>query len=70
MQNYVENIEKSFFWLNLIKKTQNVQFKLNVGTKTNLNRWNSVMMFTFSVFEHKHLSWVNLVKKCKIVCSK
>ena len=27
-------------------------------------------MFAFSVFEHKYLSWVNLVQKLKIVCSK
>ena len=28
------------------------------------------MMFTFSVFDHRYLSWANLVRKFKIVCSK
>ena len=52
------------------QKNQNCQFKLKFGTKTNLNMRNSMMMFTFSVFEHKYLFWVNLVQKFKIVCSK
>ena len=52
------------------QKNQNCQFKLKFGTKTNLNMRNSMMMFTFSVFEHKYLSWVNLVQKFKIVSSK
>ena len=43
------------------KKNQNCQFKLKLGTKTNLNMRNSLMMFTFSVFGHKCLSWANLV---------
>ena len=43
------------------QKNQNCQFKLKFGTKTNLNLQNSMMMFTFSVFEDKHLSWVNFV---------
>ena len=52
------------------QKNQNCQFKLKFGTKTNLNKRNSMMMFTFSVFDHKYLSWANLVQKFKIVCSK
>ena len=32
--------------------------------------WNSIMMLTFSVFNHKYLSWTNLVQKFKIVSSK
>ena len=52
------------------QKNQNCQFKQRFGTKTNLNMQNSIMMFTFSVFEHKYLLWVNLVQKFKIVSSK
>ena len=52
------------------QKHQNCQFKLKFGTKTNLNMRNSMMMFRFSVFDHKHLSWANLVQKFKIACSK
>ena len=55
---------------NLVKKYQNCKFKLKFSTKTNLNLWNSTMMFTFSVFDHKHPFWANLVHKFKIVCSK
>ena len=51
-------------------KNQNCQFKLKFGTKTNLNMQNSMMIFTFSAFDHKYLSWANLVQKFKIVCSK
>ena len=49
------------------QKNQNCQFKLKFGTKTNLNKRNSMMMFNFSVFDHKYLSWANLVQKFKIV---
>ena len=48
---------------------KNRQFKLKFNTNTNLNVRNSMMMFTFSVFELKYLSWVNLVQKFKIVQS-
>ena len=51
-------------------KNQNCQFKLKFGNKTNSNMQNSMMMFTFSVFNHNYPSWVNLVQKFKIVCSK
>ena len=37
------------------QKNQNCQFKLKFGTKTNLNKGNSRMMFNFSVFDHKYL---------------
>ena len=52
------------------QKNQNCQFKLKFGTKTNLNMQNSMMIFTFSAFDHKYLSWANLVQKLKIACSK
>ena len=42
-------------------KIQNYQFKRNFGIKTNLNMRNSVMMFTFSVFDRKY-RWANLVQ--------
>ena len=51
-------------------KNENCQFKLKFGTKTNLNKQNSMMMFTFSVFDQPYLSWANSVQKFKIVCSK
>ena len=53
------------FWINLIKKNQNCQFKLKFGEYAEFND-----DVTFSVFEHKYLSWVNLVQKFKIICSK
>ena len=37
---------------------------------TNLKMQNSMMMSTFSVFEHKYPSWVNLVQEFKITSSK
>ena len=78
MQNYVENMWYSLFLLQTEKpfsgksgqKNKIFQFKLKFGNKINLNKWNSRMMFTFSVFDHRYLSWANLVRKFKIVCSK
>ena len=52
------------------QKNQNCQFKLKFGSKTNLNMWNSLIMFTFSVFVHKYISWANLVQKFKKKFSK
>ena len=60
---------KKLFWGKSSQKNQNCQFKLNFDTKTNLNTWNSMMMFTFSVFDHKYLSWANLGQKFEIVRS-
>ena len=75
MQNYVENMWCPLFLFQTRKtpsgqKNQNCQFKLKFDTKTNLNNQNSMMKFTFSVFEYKYLPWANLVQKFKIVCSK
>ena len=47
------------------QKNQNIWYK-----ESNLNMRNSMMMFTFPLFDHKYLSWANLVQKFKIVCSK
>ena len=62
--------QKIPFWENMVKKYPNCRFKLKFGTKTNLNKPNSMMMFNFSVFDHRYLSWANLIEKFKIVCSK
>ena len=51
-------------------KNQICQFELKLGIKTNFNKQNSMMMFTFCVIEHKYPSWANLVQKFKLVCSK
>ena len=40
------------------QKNQNCQFKLKFGTKTNLNKRNSMMMFNFSVFDHIFLGQI------------
>ena len=60
--------EKRFFGKSS-QKNENCQFKPKFGTETNLNMRN-LMMLTFPVFEYKYLSWVSLVQKFKIVCSK
>ena len=41
------------------KENQNCQFKLEFGTKINFNKHNSLMMFTFPVFDRIYLSWAN-----------
>ena len=61
---------KNSFWVNLVKTNQNCQFQLKFGTKTNLNKQNSMTVFNFSVFDHKYVSWENLLQKFKIVSSK
>ena len=43
-------------------------FKLNIGTSTNSNVLNPVVMFTFSVLGRKNLFWAKLVQKSKITC--
>ena len=48
-------------------KTQNYQFKLKFGTYTNSTMQNSMMLFTFFVFEQKYSFSANLVQKVKII---
>ena len=48
-------------------KNQNYQFKLKFGTYTNSNMQNSMVIFTFSVFDRKYSFWANLVQKVKII---
>ena len=51
------------------QKNSNCLFKQKFGTKTNLNMRNSMMTFTFSVFDYEYLLWANLVQRFKTVCS-
>ena len=62
--------QKNPFWVNLVKKNKNRQFKLKFVTKTNLNKQISIVMFNFSAFDHRYLSRAILVQTFKIVCSK
>ena len=61
--------ENNPFGANLVQKNQNCQFKLKFGTKTTSIMHNSMMMFTFSVFDWKYSFWAYLLPKFKIVCS-
>ena len=47
------------FWANF---PQNMKFR----TKTNSNMQNSMVMFTFSVFEPTYPFWANLLHKIKV----
>ena len=58
--------QKNTFWVNLVKKNQNCQFKRKFATATNLNLRNSMMMFTFSVFDRKYLLGQIRSKKSKL----
>ena len=48
-------------------KKQNYQFKVIFGTETNSDMQNSIVLFTFFVFNLKYPFWQNLVEKDKIV---
>ena len=75
MQNYVENCGVHFFCFRTEKtllgksaqKNQNCQFKVKFCSNANVNMQNSMVMFLVSAFEHKYLSWANLVQKFTIV---
>ena len=43
-------------------KYQNCQLAVKLDTWTNSNMLNSMMLFTFFVFDRKHPSWTNLVQ--------
>ena len=47
-------------------KNEDWRFKLKFGTQNNSNMQNSIMVFTFSVFERKHPFWLCLVQKIEI----
>ena len=48
-------------------KGQNYQFKLKFDAFTNSNMQNSMVVFTFLVFDQKCPFWVNLVQKVRII---
>ena len=48
-------------------KNQNYQLKLKFGTCTNSDIQNSMVIFTFSVFDRESTFWANLVQKIKII---
>ena len=48
-------------------ENQNCQFKLKIGTKTNLDMQNPVLLFTFSVFDWKDPFQANLIQKIETV---
>ena len=48
-------------------KNQNYQFKLKFGNSTNSNMQNSIMVFTFSIFDLNNLFWANVIQKIKMV---
>ena len=48
-------------------KNQNCQFKLKYNTQTNSDIQNSMVTFSFSIFDWEYLFWTNLVQKVKIV---
>ena len=54
------------FWANLVHKIK-IVVKLKFGTQTNSHMQDSMVMFTFSVFDQKYPFWVILVQKNKIV---
>ena len=49
-------------------KFQNCQFTLKFGSATNSNQLNSIIKFTFLVYNWKYLFWANLVQKNKSNC--
>ena len=48
------------------RKNSNCQFKLKIGTNTNLDMKNSVVMFIFCVFQRKYSFLGNLLQKSKL----
>ena len=58
---------ETLFWGKFSPKSQNYQLKLKFVTYTNSNMQNSMMLFTFFVFEWKYPFWANLVQKIKII---
>ena len=74
MQNSIVILTFSFFLPEIFflgksgPKNHNCQFKLKFSAKTNSSIQNSMVMFTFFVFDRKYVFWgVNLVQIFKIV---
>ena len=43
-------------------KDEDCQFKLKFSTQNNSNKQNSLMVFTFSIFEWKYPIWASVVQ--------
>ena len=56
-----------FFLGKFSPKSQNYQSKLKFVKETNSNMQNSMMLFSFLIFERKYPFWRNLVQKVKII---
>ena len=56
----------TLFWQFWSKKS-NYHLKLKFGTYTNSKMYNSVVIFTFSVFDRKYTFWTNLIQKVKVI---
>ena len=54
------------FWGKFVPENQNCQFKLKFGTKTNWNMQNSVVLFTFSVFDWKYCFGENFILEAEV----
>ena len=54
------------FWKKFGPKNQKCQFKLKFGTGTNSDMQNSLVMFTFSVFNQKYFVGQIWSKKLKL----
>ena len=55
------------FWGIFGPKNQNCHFMLKFGTYINSSMQNSIMLFSFFVFEWKYSSWTNLFQSIKLV---
>ena len=60
-------IGNKLFWGKFDPKSQDYQFKLKFGTKTNSNMQNATVRVIFSVFACGYDFWANLVQNVKIV---
>ena len=67
-QNSNQNVkvEKMVVFVKNLVKTENCQFKLKFGTLTNSDMQNSIVMFTFSLFNQKYLFGQIWSKKLKL----
>ena len=49
-------------------KHQYSHFRIKLGSYTNLNMLNSMVIFIYPALDGKHPFWVNVVQKFKTVC--
>ena len=64
---YQVYVYKAYLLGKFSPKIPNCQFKLKFGALTNSNLHNSIVMFTFSVFDRKYSFRANFIPKFKIV---